>query len=200
MTAPIYRLGTLALVAVVAGATCGRPEAARAAEPYGTWLTEDGRARVRTEQCGSDASRLCGFIVWMKEPSGKDGSPKVDHYSPNTAWQGRPQMGHQMLIGLKPDAEGHFEGKIYNAENGKFYDVSVWSDQPSALTVKGCMLVFCASQSWKRVADLVPGQLQGPTDGLGGPVSDPEWASKGTRTGSTSAKKPSPEGAATHAR
>ena len=200
MTAPIYRLGTFALVAFVAGATGGRPEAAHAAEPYGTWLTEDGRARVRTERCGSDASRLCGFIVWMKEPSGKDGRPKVDQYNPNTAWQSRSQTGHQMLLGLKPDAEGHFEGKIYNAENGKSYDVTVWSDQPSALTVKGCMLVFCASQSWKRVADLVPGQLQGLTDGQGGPVSDPDWISSGARAGTPSVKKSPSEGVASHSR
>ncbi|KQO87885.1 hypothetical protein ASF36_24460 [Methylobacterium sp. Leaf90] len=191
MAAPIYRLATFALVAAIAGATCGRPNAARAAEPYGTWLTEDGRARVRTERCGSDASRLCGFVVWMKEPLDKNGRPKVDQYSPNMAWQGRPQIGHQMLLGLKSNTEGHFEGKIYNAENGKTYDVTVWSDQPSVLTVKGCMLVFCASQSWKRVADLVPGQLQGPTDSQGGPFSNPDWVSSSARAVAPAAKKPS---------
>ena len=105
-----------------------------------------------------------------------------------------------MLLGLKPNAEGRYEGKIYNADNGKSYDVTVWSDQPSALTVKGCMLVFCASQSWKRVADVVPGQLQGPTDGPGGPRSDPEWTSKGPRTGAISAKRSAHEGSAAHAR
>lgn len=185
MTAPIYRLATIALVVAVATVTCGRTNAARAAEPFGTWLTEDGRARVRTERCGSDATHLCGFVVWGSEPLDKDGKPKVDRYNPNPAFQARPQLGHQMLLGLKPNAEGHFEGKIYNADNGKSYDVTVWSDRPAVLTVKGCMLVFCASQSWKRVADVVSGQLQGPTDGPGGPRSDPEWASKATRTGTT---------------
>jgi uncharacterized protein (DUF2147 family) len=200
MTAPIYRLATFALVTAIAGATCGRPDAAGAAEPYGTWLTEDGRARVRTERCRSDESRLCGFVVWGSEPLDEAGKPKVDRYNPNPAFQARPQLGHQLLLGLKPNAEGRFEGKIYNADNGKSYDVTVWTDQASALTVKGCMLVFCASQAWKRVTDVVPGQIQGPTDGAGGPRSDPEWASKGTRMGATSAKKPPPEGAATHAR
>lgn len=195
MTFPVYRLATAALVVAVATVTCGRPNAATAAEPYGTWLTEDGRARIRTERCGSDATRLCGFVVWGREPLDKDGKPKIDRYNPNPAFQARPQLGHQMLLGLKPNAEGHFEGRIYNADNGKSYDVTVWSDQPSTLTVKGCMLVFCASQSWKRVADVVPGQVQGPADGPGGPHSDPEWASKGARTGSTP-RKPSPEGAA----
>ncbi len=200
MTAPFYRLATAALVTAVAILACGRPNAAHAGEPFGTWLTEDGRARVRTERCGSDASRLCGFVVWGREPLDKDGMTKVDRYNPNPAWQARPQLGHQMLLGLKPNAEGRYEGKVYNADNGKSYDVTVWSDQPSVLTVKGCMLVFCASQSWKRVADVAPGQLQGPTDGPGGPRSDPEWVSKGARTGTTPVKRLSPEGAATHGR
>lgn len=181
MPAPIYRLATFALVAAISGATCARPTAARAAEPFGTWLTEDGRARIRTERCGSDATRLCGYVVWGRDSNGEDGKPKVDRRNPEPARQARPQLGHQMLLGLKPNAEGRFEGKIYNADSGKSYEVTVWSDAPSVLTVKGCMLVFCASQSWKRVADLVPGQLQGPTDGQAGPRSDPEWASGGAR-------------------
>lgn len=184
MTAPFYRLATGALVTAVAILTCGRPNAAQAGEPFGTWLTEDGRARVRTERCGSDASRLCGFVVWGSEPLDKDGLAKVDRYNPNPAWQARPQLGHQMLLGLKPNAEGRYEGKVYNADNGKSYDVTVWSDQPSKLTVKGCMLVFCSSQAWKRVADVAPGQLQGGTDAAGGPRSDPEWTN---RTGLRSA-------------
>lgn len=152
--------------------------AAHAAEPFGTWLTEDGRARVRTERCGSDPSRLCGFIVWGSKPLDETGKPKIDKSNPDPSKQARPQLGHQMLIGLQRNEEGRYEGKVYNADGGKFYDVTVWSDQAAVLTVKGCMLVFCASQSWKRVADVVPGQLQGPTDGAGGPRSDPEWAAK----------------------
>lgn len=200
MTAPIYRLATVAAVAAVATLTGGRPNAAHAAEPFGTWLTEDGRARVRTERCGSDATRLCGFVVWGSEPLDKDGKPKVDRYNPNPARQGRPQLGHQMLPGLKPNAEGHFEGKIYNADNGKSYDVTIWSDQSAALTVKGCMLVFCATQSWKRVVDVIPGQLQGPTDAPDGPRSDLEWASKGARTGAATTRRPSTEGSAANTR
>lgn len=69
MTPVSIRFVTAALVAVAAaiGARC---DTVWAAEPFGTWQTEDGRARVRTEHCGSDASRLCGFVVWGKEPLG----------------------------------------------------------------------------------------------------------------------------------
>ena len=178
MTPILTRFVTATLVglAACAGARC---DTARAAEPFGTWQTEDGRARIRTERCGSDATRLCGFVVWGKEPLDETGGPKVDRYNPNLTKQGRPQLGMQLLAGLKLNTDGRFEGKIYNADNGKSYDVTVWSDQPTALNVKGCMLaVFCGSQAWSRVADLAAGQLQGATDAPGGPRSDPEWTAK----------------------
>lgn len=169
------RLTTAALVAAAALAS-SQCRAAQSVVPTGTWLTEDGRARVRTQGCNSDATRLCGFIVWGSQPLDENGKPKIDLYNPDPAKQGRPQLGHQMLLGLKPNSDGRFEGKIYNAENGKTYDVTVWSDRPSTLTVKGCMLVFCASQTWKRVTDIVSGELRGATDAANGPRSDPEWA------------------------
>ncbi|MGH1572684.1 DUF2147 domain-containing protein [Methylobacterium sp. P31] len=171
-----FAAAALVCLAAAAGARCDR---AWAAEPFGTWQTEDGRARVRTERRGSDATRLCGFVVWGKDPFDENGKPKVDRYNPTPSKQGRPQLGHQLMLGLKQNAEGRFEGKIYNADNGRSYDVTVWSDQPSALTVKGCMLaVFCGSQTWSRVADVAPGQLRGATDAPGGPRSDVEWAAK----------------------
>lgn len=179
------RFASAALVSLAA-AVGALSDTAWAAEPFGTWQTEDGRARIRTEHCGSDATRLCGFVVWGKEPLDENGKPKLDRYNPNPGKQGRPQLGHQLMLGLKQNAEGRFEGKIYNADNGKSYDVTVWSDQPSALTVKGCMLaVFCGSQTWSRVTDVAPGQLRGATDAPSGPRSDPEWAAKPT-SGSTS--------------
>jgi uncharacterized protein (DUF2147 family) len=166
--------------------------AAHAAEPFGTWLTEDGRARVRTDHCGADGAHLCGYIVWGSKPLDETGKPKIDKYNPDPKKQARPQLGHQMMLGLKLNGEGRYEGKIYNADDGRSYDVTVWSEQPGTLTVKGCMLVFCASQSWKRVADLAPGQLQGPTDGPGGPRSDPEWVVK--PAGATTRKLPAAGG------
>lgn len=177
MTPIVVRVATATLIAVAAF-ICVDSNSARASEPFGTWLTEDGRARVRTERCKSESTRLCGYVVWGSKPQNENGKAKVDEYNPDPSKQTRLQLGHQMLPGLQPNGEGHYEGKIYNADNGKSYDVTVWSDQPSVLTVKGCMLVFCASQAWKRVEDIAPGQLQGATDTAGGPRSDPEWAAK----------------------
>lgn len=178
MTPILTRFATAAIAALAAFA-CMSPDMAKAADPTGIWLTEDGRARVRTEHCGSDGRHLCGYVVWLQKPEGEDGKPRTDRYHPDARRQARTILGHQMLLGLKPNSEGRFEGKIYNGDNGKAYDVTVWSETPAELSVKGCMLaVFCGSQVWTRVSDVPPGQLQAATDAPGGPRADPDWAAK----------------------
>jgi len=158
------------------------PGLALAAAPNdasGTWLTEDGRARIRTERCGPQNANLCGYVVWLKVPLNDKGQPRVDFKHPDPKKQTRPSLGLQLIMGLKPNPDGHYAGKIYNADEGKFYDVTMWSDQPTELSVRGCLLGFlCGSQTWNRVNDVVPGQLTGPTNGPGGPRADAEWAPK----------------------
>jgi uncharacterized protein (DUF2147 family) len=45
-----------------------------AADPVGTWQTENGRSRVKIVPCG-DA--LCGTIVWLKDPNDPEtGKPR----------------------------------------------------------------------------------------------------------------------------
>ena len=119
------RATTVALITAGAVFGCGHSHAARAAEPFGTWLTEDGRARIRTERCASDNTRLCGYAVWGSKPLDENGKPKTDRFNPDPNKQARLQHGHQMLLGLKPNGDGHYEGKVYNADNGKSYDVTV---------------------------------------------------------------------------
>ncbi len=153
-------------------------------DPSGTWLTEDGRARVRIEKCGAKNDHVCGYVVWLKVPLNDKGQPRVDFKNPDPKKQARPSLGHQLIMGIKPNAENHYEGKIYNAEDGSFYDVTIWSEKPGELTVRGCMLRFmCMSQAWTKVTDTAPGQITGPTNGPGGPRSDPEWAPKAAPAG-----------------
>ncbi|MDP4004348.1 DUF2147 domain-containing protein [Methylobacterium sp. NEAU K] len=184
-------LAFLALATVAAPARAATP-----ADPSGTYLTEDGRARVRLEKCGAANDRLCGYVVWLKVPLSDKGEPRVDFKNPDPKKQTRPSLGHQLIMGLKPNADAHYEGKIYNSEDGKSYDVTIWTDAPGELTVRGCLIAFlCKSQTWTKVTDLAPGQLAGPTNGPNGPHSDPEFvtasAPKPTaKTGAKSAPKP----------
>ncbi len=59
-------------------ALAGPVNAAGPADPSGTWLTEDGRARIRLERCGPKQEQICGYIVWMKDPADAKGQPLRD--------------------------------------------------------------------------------------------------------------------------
>jgi uncharacterized protein (DUF2147 family) len=164
-----------ALTAVMAAPAAAAPHR----DPSGTWLTQDGKARIRVEKCGPQEKNLCGYAVWLKVPNNDEGKPRVDFRNPDPKKRARASLGHQLILGLKLNEDARYEGKIYNAEDGKFYDVTIWSEEPEELTVKGCLIAFlCQSQTWKKVSDMAPGQLAGPTNGPNGPRADAEWAPK----------------------
>ncbi len=173
----VLRVGLRIVVSLVLTITEGRGHAAPLGDPLGTWLTEDGRARIRIERCGATPDRICGYVVWMKEAADAKGQPFRDRLNPDASKRGRLLLGHQMLLGLKLNTDGRHAGEVYNAEDGKTYGVSIWRDGPRMLAVKGCLMgLFCATQGWVQVTDLLPGQLVGATGQGGGPVPDPEWA------------------------
>ena len=184
--------------ASLAGLALALPFSAHAApaiDPSGTWLTEDGRARIRVEKCGPAEDRLCGYVVWLKTLTTDAGQPLVDLKNPDASKRGRPTLGHQILLGLTRNAEGRYEGKVYNSEEGKNYDVSVWSETPASLNIRGCLVVvLCGTQTWTRTTDVLPGQLAGATGTPGGPRPDPEWVSKAAPASpQTGAAKPAPK-------
>lgn len=127
--------------------------------PVGTWLTEDGRAKIRMEKCGEGNANLCGYVVWLKDPLTDKGQPRTDIKNPDPAKRTRPSIGLELMEQLKPDDDNndgaHFVGDVYNADNGKSYGVTVGVEKAEELQVKGCMLKFlCGSQTWTKVADV----------------------------------------------
>ena len=126
-----------------------------ALDPAGTWLTEDGQAKIKVDKCGGDHAHICGSVVWLKDPLDSKGKPKTDIKNPDPAKRSRPTIGLALFSELTPDEDQIYAGKIYNAENGKSYDVTFQMDKASDLHVKGCMLsILCGSQHWTRVADI----------------------------------------------
>jgi len=166
--------------AFLAGASCSGYAAPN--DATGVWLTEDAQARVRVEPCvptGGEASgeeHVCGYLVWLRTPNNPDGTVDIDEHNPDPARQSRPLLGMQIMLGLTPNDDDRYEGKIYDADRGKDFDVEVWSDRPDTLKVKGCLIAFlCKTQTWRRVADVAPGELTGPAGSETGPTPDPEW-------------------------
>ena len=174
----IIRVILRTLIAIVMTSSAGgRAEVATPADPNGTWLVEDGRARIRIERCGPARDRICGYIVWVKDPADARGQPYRDSQNADPDKRARALLGHQLLMGLQLTPDGRFSGDIYNAEDGKFYSVSLWRESSDRLKLKGCLIgLLCQTQTWERTFDVQPGQLVGLTRDPNGPHADKEWA------------------------
>lgn len=151
-TSAVLKPAVLASAVLLAGLAGAAADAAK--DPSGTWLTGDGRAKIRIDRCGPAQANVCGKVVWLKVPVTEDGAPRTDLKNPDPRKRNRPVIGLQLLDGLKP-AEEKFSGDIYNIDEGKVYQVSLERESGSELSVSGCLLrVLCGSQTWTRVPDV----------------------------------------------
>lgn len=121
---------------------------ALAADPNGEWLVADGTARIRIEPCasqtGGSVPALQGNISWTRAPG-------TDSNNPDPAKRSRPILGVPILLEMKPAKPDRWEGKVYNAQNGKFYDSSITLLGDNQLEIKGCVLGFlCGGEKWSR--------------------------------------------------
>lgn len=140
-----------------------------AAEPIGEWLVKDGVARIRIVDCNT---RLWGVVSWEKTPGG------VDAENPDRSKRSRPTLGMPILLNMKkapPENGGEpdqWEGKVYNAKNGKTYDAKVKQVGEDKLDIKGCVLGFlCGGETWTRYIDPAA-----PISPAPAPVSAPKTA------------------------
>lgn len=133
---PILAAAALSLIAAPA----------LAADPVeGEWLTQAGTAKVRIAPCAANGQRMCGTVVWLKNPAVKDTE------NPNAALRDRPILGMNLIRDFKPSAPGRWTGgKIYDPESGKTYDSKISAHANGTLKVEGCVLVVCRAQTWKK--------------------------------------------------
>lgn len=109
-----------------------------AADPVeGVWQTEpdDGRyAHVSIAPCGS---ALCGTYVRAFDADGATQSPNV---------------GKTILMDMKPQGGGAYEGKVWRPSNDKIYKGKLQLNGNS-LAMRGCVAggLICSKQTWLRV-------------------------------------------------
>jgi len=142
---------TVSLVALATESAAARPE-------LGVWYNDTGEGAVEVYICQDNANRLCGRIVWLKEPLNAEGVAKHDRYNPDPANQARPICGLPILWGLALMSDGTFDnGQIYDPKTGKTYSSALQLAQTDTLTVTGYLGVKMLGKSftWTRApADL----------------------------------------------
>ncbi len=101
--------------------------------PYlGAWLTEGVDAMVDIQPCTEDRGKLCGTITW--------------------AWDTEDQVfvGRQILKDFEWDGEKWRGGTIIDPEDDAEYRSRFQLEDPDRLAVRGCLLLFCRTQTWLR--------------------------------------------------
>jgi uncharacterized protein (DUF2147 family) len=119
-----------ALSAVLAGSLV-LPGTASAQEVLGTWLRENGEARVRFARCGE---AICGTVVWLKSPA-----------------ESKSSVGQHIFYDMRPNGANSWAGQAFNPEDGKTYSGKMILSG-NALTTAGCIAGgwICRSVSWSR--------------------------------------------------
>jgi len=140
------RVATLAFVILAFAAATE----SRAADPRGTWLTENGRSKIKIADC---SGALCGTIEWLKEPNDPEtGRAKTDKNNEDAGKRARPLVGVTIVLGMKPNGTDKWAGQVYNPEDGKTYSGNITMQSANALKLEGCALggLICRGQTWTR--------------------------------------------------
>lgn len=128
----------------------------------GTWRTLTG-TEINVQPCGQ---QFCGTFSFIMIPPGKDAdickamakkdfaSVLLDYKNPDKALQSRPLLGLQAVTVVPTGDPSAYTANIYNAEEGKAYDVLLWVKGDTLTLGAGCLGSMCAvKQDWPRVPD-----------------------------------------------
>ena len=120
--------------------------------PIGTWATAGAKSHVQIKDCGG---KLCGSIVWLKNPHDKNGQDSVDSKNPDPGLRTRKILGLPLLNGFAQDGNSNVwsGGEIYNPDNGKTYSCKLTMQNDGTMQVRGFVgfSMFGETQTWTRV-------------------------------------------------
>lgn len=116
---------------------------AQAVEGY--WITADRSALVRIAPCGP---KLCGTINRVLARGPKVPSTDVNNAQPSI--RSRPLVGLRVLSGFTLRGSNWVEGRAYDPKTGRDYRAKLTPNADGTLTVTGCVLFICRSQTWRR--------------------------------------------------
>ena len=111
------------------------PALAQDGQAFGTWQTEPGAdvppLQVYVAPCGYDTALTCGEIVQA---------------------EGREELlGRAIFTGMRADGTGNWRGgQLWVPEEDRTYRASMRLER-GALTVRGCVALFCRTRVWTRV-------------------------------------------------
>jgi len=118
--------------------------------PVGRWLSEAKDGVIDIYSCGD---KLCGKLVWIRDPLDKNGKPQVDDKNPDSHLRSRPRCGMVMLGGFVRKGTNEWgDGWIYDPASGKTYSAKMRLDGANVLKLRGFVGIslFGETQDWTR--------------------------------------------------
>ncbi|KQS01758.1 hypothetical protein ASG11_13010 [Sphingomonas sp. Leaf357] len=115
-----------------------------APSPVGRWITQDGAAIIAIGPCGGG---LCGRIarILRRDP----GAAETDVNNPDPRLRHRRADSVVILAGFVADG-ARWRGQVYDPRSGRTYRSFIATADGRTLDVRGCVLMFCQSQTWRR--------------------------------------------------
>lgn len=145
-------ISLLSLALAVSPARAGDANASIPPSPIGVWATEKGSAHVKIEDCGG---KLCGSLIWLKEPLNQQGKDKIDSHNPDPTLRTRKILGLPLLNDFVSDGDGTVwsGGTIYNPDDGKTYSCKLTMQDRKTMKVRGYVGISLLgkTQVWSRV-------------------------------------------------
>lgn len=103
--------------------------AVSASDLDGTWIRDDGNARVRIAPCGG---KICATNLWIGDTSKGEAA------------------GDKLVMTLARQPDGTFSGSAYDPKRDWTYAMTITAT-PGALTTRGCIVggLICRDVNWK---------------------------------------------------
>ncbi len=114
----------------------------------GLWLTDEKDAKIQIYKQGN---KFHGKIIWLKNPNDVKGQPNVDYNNPNVKLKSRPILNIKIIEGMSYDDGEWTGGTIYDPNNGKSYDCTLWIED-GKLYVRGYLGWFFDTRTWTKVS------------------------------------------------
>ena len=114
----------------------------------GEYYTPDNTSIVEIFKKGN---KYYGKIIWLKEPTDKNGILKKDTKNPNPDLQNRT-MKETVFMNFDYEEDYKWKGEIYNFRDGKIYNANMKLSDMNTLKVRGYIgFTWLGKTSiWKR--------------------------------------------------
>ena len=169
--------------------------AAPASKELGVWYDDTGDGAINIEPCGD---KLCGKLVWLKEPLNDKGQALFDRHNPDESKRKRPICGLPIFGDLKKQADGSWDsGWVYDPHEGKSYSFTFALSGADKLQVTGYlgMKLLGKTMTWTRAPGNLPSCAAQPAAATPPPPAKPAAAAAVAPTATAPAKSAAPPAA-----